>query len=256
MKPREFVKDYGIRSLVCCFSGGKDSLATTHYMLSELEDVDIDKYVVWADTGVMLPIVEPYVRDVCEQFGWKLEIVSPAEDKDFWTTAKKKGLPRVHRRWCCDPLKLKPIFEFTKKLSPQRGCTTGVRRDESIRRTKYLQVTYFKKTYWLYHPIFDWTEKQVRAYIKSEHLPFPPQYKLGLKETCMCGAFANKKEIMILKAQFPEFFQRFVELEKELKGYAAFNFGYPCYAKELAKQKTLRVPDSPCRTSQDRDVTT
>ncbi len=240
MKPKEFVEEYGIRSLVCCFSGGKDSLVATHYVMSELECSNIAKIVLFADTGVMLPIVEPYVKNICSLFNWELRIVHPDNGKDFWATAKKKGFPRVHRRWCCDPLKLKPMFRFIKNLNPQRGCVTGVRSDESERRSKYSQISYFRKTYWLYYPIFDWNEKDILNYISLHKLPFPPQYRLGLKESCMCGAFANKKEIMILKARFPEFFQKFVELEKELKGYAAFNFqNKPCYAKDLKKQKTL-----------------
>jgi len=64
---------------------------------------------------------------------------------------------------------------------------------------------------------------------------------MGLKETCQCGAFGSKKQMMILKARDPELFQRFIEIEREFKsGGAAFYFqNKPTYAKDLAKQKTL-----------------
>jgi len=51
LNPREFVEEYGIRSLVCCFSGGKDSLVMTHYTLSQVQDMeDLDIYVLHVDT--------------------------------------------------------------------------------------------------------------------------------------------------------------------------------------------------------------
>ena len=239
VKPKEFVKEYSIKSLVCCFSGGKDSLVATHYVMNELKDLQIHKEILWVDTTIMLPIVEPFVREVCKKFGWKLTIVYP--ERTFLEIAKKKGLPRIHRRWCCDPLKMKPMFNYIKGLPPQRGAVTGLRRAESTNRKDYPFVSYFKKSYWLYSPLIEWTRKQVETYIRANNLPNPPQYKFHLKETCMCGAFANQREFEILKACFPDFWNQFVNLEKELKGYACFNFkGKPVYAKDLDKQTLLQ----------------
>jgi phosphoadenosine phosphosulfate reductase len=238
LAPREFVKEYSIKSLVSCFSGGKDSLVTTHYVMSELEDFDIDKHVVYADTGCMLPSTEPFVVDICKQFGWKLTIVRGF----FFEKAKKNGMPRMKHRWCCKACKVNPMQEFIKTLKPQRAEVTGLRRDESLARSKLPQILYKRKVpSWGYCPIIAWTEKDVKAYMKKHDLPTPPHYRLGLKETCMCGVFSTPKQMLILKAQFPELWQRFVDLEAgfRTKG-AAFYFNYkPVFAKDLAKQKTL-----------------
>jgi len=148
----------------------------------------------------------------------------------------------MRRRWCCYALKLKPIQDFVCKLKPQRAEVTGLRRDESIRRAKFRQVIYKRKVRsWCYAPILNWTEKQVLAYIKRHDLPVPPHYRLGLGETCMCGAFGSKRELMIVKALWPELFEKFVRLEDGFKPhYAAFYFNNKrCFAKDLAKQKTL-----------------
>ena len=69
----------------------------------------------------------------------------------------------------------------------------------------------------------------------------PPHYALGIKETCQCGAFGSKKQMMILKAQFPELFQKFIDAEANFKTKgAAFYFqNKPVYARDLAKQKVL-----------------
>jgi len=241
MKPEDFVKEYCIKSLVCCFSGGKDSLVMTHYVLAALEDVDIDKYVVFVDTTIMIPIAEPFVKDVCSQFGWNLKILRP---EITFEQKVKVGMPMptMHRRWCCYELKLKPIARFVKDLKPQRVEVTGLRREESVRRRKLPELYYLKKSWvWKYAPLVDWTEKMINAYIKQHKLPMPPQYKLGIPETCLCGCFSNKKIMMNVKANYPNLFDKFIELEKEFKkGGAAFYFqNKPCYAKDLAKQKTL-----------------
>jgi 3'-phosphoadenosine 5'-phosphosulfate sulfotransferase (PAPS reductase)/FAD synthetase len=244
LSPREFVQEYAIKSMVCCFSGGKDSLVATHYVMSELEGVDIDKYVVFVDTTVMVPSTAEFVKDVCAKFGWNLKILSP--EKSFWEMVKAgMPMPTMRRRWCCYHLKLKPIIDFTRKLPPQRAEITGLRSDESIRRQKMnLRQIYLDKRSgaWHYAPILSWTEKDVLHYMKTHGLPMPPHYRLGIKETCQCGAFSSKKQLMILKAQFPELFQKFLELEKNFKkGGAAFYFdNKPCYAKKLAEQKTLQ----------------
>ena len=241
LNPRKFVEEYAIRSLVCCFSGGKDSLVSTHYVLSELKDVDIDKYVVFVDTTCMVPIAEPYVKDVCKQFGWNLKILEP--EKSFWDEVRDgMPMPTMRRRWCCGKLKLNPIKDFVRDLNPQRAEVTGLRRDESINRRNLPEVFYLKPgRVWKYAPLVDWTEKDVLRYMGSFELPMPPHYALGIKETCLCGAYSNKKQMMIVKAQFPEFFKKFVELEARFKsGGAAFFFqNKPCYAKDLFKQKTL-----------------
>jgi len=241
MKPREFVEEYCVKSLVCCFSGGKDSLVSTHYVMSELQDVEIDKYVAFVDTTVMVPVAEPFVKDVCSQFGWNLKVLRP-EETFFKKVADGMPMPTLHRRWCCKFLKLDPIRDFVRDLKPQRAEVTGLRREESVRRRKLPELYYLKKSrVWKYAPIVAWTDKDVLRHMRMHNLPMPPQYRLGIPETCLCGSFSSKKIMMNVKAHFPDLFQKFVELEKNFKkGGAAFYFkNKPVFARDLAKQKTL-----------------
>ena len=238
MNPGEFIREYCIKSLVCCFSGGKDSLVATHLVMAATEGLELERYVVYVDTGVMLPIATDYVKDVCRQFGWPLTILSG----HFFEKAEKYGMPSMRRRWCCYTCKLKPIIDFVKALKPQRAEVTGLRRDESLRRRNIKQIIYGRQSgSWKYAPIVEWNEKQVINYIKQHSLPMPPHYKLGISETCLCGVFSSKREMLTLKATFPDLFQKFVELEKRFRsGGAAFYFqNKPVYAGDLAKQKTL-----------------
>jgi len=241
--PKQFVQEYFIRSIAICFSGGKDSLATTHYVLSELADVDVEKHVIFVDTTVMVPIAIEFVKEVCSTYGWPLTILKP--NPDFWALAPKWGTPSIHRRWCCYALKLKPIFDFVKKMPPQRASITGMRKDESARRQKLdiTQVRLDKRRgmhAWAYHPLLYWSEKDVNQYLKDHGLPTPPHYRLGIKETCMCGAFTSKKSLEVVRALYPDFYKRFVELEENfLKGTAFFIDHKKVKAKDLWDQQTL-----------------
>lgn len=237
---KEFVQEYAIKSVACCFSGGKDSLVATHLVMTTLADrEDIDKFALFANTGIMLPTAEPFVIDVCQTYGWTLKIVNG----NFFENAQTKGMPRMKHRWCCHVCKIDPMQEVIKHLKPQRAEVTGLRRDESEKRSKLNQIYYKRKVpSWAYAPIIAWTEKQVLRYIRKNNLPMPPHYRLGLHETCMCGVFSNRKQMEILKAQFPELWRKILDLEASFrKGGAAFYFkNKPVYARDINKQTILR----------------
>ena len=240
--PREFIKHLGIKSLICCFSGGRDSLVSTHYVLEHQglkhrEDLEI--HVVLVDTTVMIPMVLDFVKEVCNQYDWPLTILRP--DPDFWTLAEKWGTPGITRRWCCYYLKLKPIFNFVEGLPPKRCMILGLRRGESSRRRNIPQLIYRRRLRaWGYSPIINWSERDVLSYMKKHDLPDPPHYRLGLSETCLCGAFTHVKELLIMKAVCPEIFQRFIELEKRLgEGRSVWFDKRKVFARDLAKQRTL-----------------
>jgi len=241
LTPDNFIRDYSIRSLVCCWSGGRSSLAATHYMLSSIADFDIDKRVVIVDTGVMLPDVVPYAEKICESQGWTLTVLKPKTD--YWQYSARYGTPGIKRRWCCKILKLQPIFDFVKTLNPQRGMVLGFRADEKREsRRKSPQVRYVKKaSAWIYLPIKNWTTMMVRQYLRQNSLPEPPWYRKGLKETCLCGAYTNRKELLRIKTHYPELFERFKELDAQRQkwGRCAFWNGGPISLSDIEKQKTL-----------------
>jgi 3'-phosphoadenosine 5'-phosphosulfate sulfotransferase (PAPS reductase)/FAD synthetase len=207
--------------------------------MKELESrSEIDKWVLFADTGIMLPTTKPFVQDVCQSFGWKLKIV----DGHFFDEAQTKGMPRMRHRWCCHVCKVDPMQSFIRTLKPQRGEVTGLRRDESLRRSKLAQIYYKRRVpSWAYAPIISWNEKQVLKYLRKNGLPMPPHYRLGLHETCMCGVYSSRKQMEILKAQFPDLWAKILALEASFrkKGAAFYFRNKPVYARDIEKQKVL-----------------
>ena len=241
MEPREFIKEYGIKSVVCCFSGGRDSLVATHFTFSQVEGLDVDSYVIWVDTGAAVPGVEEYVTGTAERLGWSLRILKP--DVPFFERAKKWGAPTMRRRWCCYWQKLKPIMDFTKGLRPQRAEVTGLRREESRKRADLPELFYSRRTStWKYAPIIAWTRTDVNHYVREYKLPLNPVAEIfGHSVECMCGVYASAKELRILRGRFPDFFKNFVELEESFErgGSVFWIRGRQFRAKDLLKQQTL-----------------
>jgi 3'-phosphoadenosine 5'-phosphosulfate sulfotransferase (PAPS reductase)/FAD synthetase len=251
LRPREFVRHYGIEQVVCCFSGGKDSLVATHYTMRELGRVQIPKYVVWVDTTIMIPPAREFVEAVCTRYGWSLRILHPQRTfEEFVLEGHRKGskgwgMPTPRRRWCSFALKLEPIARFCASLPGRVGVVTGLRRWESNRRRNMRQVFYIVRSdsrfglkpvgTWNYAPILDWTDSQVEAYIARHGLPRPPWYEHGIKETCACGVYMTRRERLALAIHYPEFFKRFVDLEGRFRsGGCAFYSNYrPLSAKEI-----------------------
>jgi 3'-phosphoadenosine 5'-phosphosulfate sulfotransferase (PAPS reductase)/FAD synthetase len=113
-----------------------------------------------------------------------------------------------------------------------------------MRRAKLPQVYYKRKVpSWAYAPLISWTEKQVLEYMRENSLPLPPHYRMGLRENCMCGVYSNRKQMEILKANFPELWQKILDLEASFRSHgAAFYFNSkPVRASEIDQQQTLRL---------------
>jgi len=216
-------------------------LVATHYWMENIKSLRVESVVVHVDTTVSLPGVQDYVREVCESQGWDLRILRPKED--FFSLALVKGMPTIKRRWCCYYLKLKPLYDYIKTVRQPRAFITGLRREESPRRASLSEWIWHKRgKCFNYAPIISWTGAQVEAYIRKHNLPVNPIYKL-IKSSgeCLCGVYASKKELRIVRGNFPDFFWQFVEIERRFKreGAAFFFHGRPCRAFDFWVQKTL-----------------
>jgi len=239
----EFVERERIRTLILCFSGGKDSLVATHYTLSELRETGVEKHVVCVDTTVTVPCVLEYVervfKEVFEPMGTRCVLLRPSPS--FWELATRWGFPQKNRRWCCFHLKLKPIYDYADKLLRPLAFVLGLRSLESRRRREFREAYYdWRVRAWKLNPIVDWSDEQVQSYVKEHGLPLSPHYSLGLQETCVCGAFTTKATLCALRAHYPEFLKRFAELEGRMKRRgSAFYCGRRIYARDLLKQRTL-----------------
>ncbi len=198
---------------VASFSGGKDSLVALHIALR----AGVEPDVLFNDTGLELPPVPPYVKDVAKRFGLELT-VADAQDL-FYKGLEVFGPPGKDFRWCCKVVKMSPIGKIYKTRYREGTLTiVGQRAYESIERSRSGAVW---RNRWLpsalnISPIQDWDQLTVWAYIRREGLTPNPLYMLGFDRLgCFMCPAGNIAEYHMIKKLFPGIWREWEEaLEK------------------------------------------
>ncbi|MDR2917829.1 MAG: phosphoadenosine phosphosulfate reductase family protein [Tannerella sp.] len=193
------------------FSGGKDSVVLKYFAdyhnidyVANFNNTQIEQY------KGMLKFIKTNYPDVI--------IIHPEKKNSFFELMKKKGIPSLFRRWCCESLK-----HSNPKLSEYKVNVMGVRGEESIARFERGEISVFgkskrserkldalKKTFESndsiikcegrkdkvnIYPIFDLTEKEVYEIIKVENLTIPDIYYSGCGRLgCAFCPFASPSE--------------------------------------------------------------
>ncbi len=124
-------------------SGGNDSIAMLQWVIENRQHFPEDRFVAtyintgWAVSWWAERMVK--VGEFCEEND--IEYVEIKPDLGFEDLVRKKGgFPNKIHKWCTQELKVKPSIKWRKenKLTPKNTILfTGVRADESIRRSKY-----------------------------------------------------------------------------------------------------------------------
>lgn len=228
------------------FSGGKDSLATLALVAVACNGLGKEVTALHADTTAGIPSNLEYVKEACRSLTVKLVTVRP--EKDYFTLAEKKGLPRFGARWCCGELKVKPLAKYLGNTKADKMVLDGIRAAESRQRAAMEQLSWHKRfNCYVYHPIMYWTEENVLNYIRERNLTINPLYAKGFKRAseCWCGVFKGVDEFRLLRDEYPSFFDRLVELEGSMRNGGSYLFkkGKRIYLRDLRKEA---MPCSKC----------
>jgi phosphoadenosine phosphosulfate reductase len=166
-------EEFGQRLCLTC-SWQKQSSALVH-MVSEL-GLPID--VVELDTQLFFR--ETYeTRDaLVERYGLNLlrpEVITVAEQH------KREG-PNLWERdpdRCCHIRKVEPLIAA---LEPYGAWISGIRRDQSPSRATTPKLQWSERYgVWKVHPLADWDEKRVWAYITVNEIPYNPLHETGYR---------------------------------------------------------------------------
>jgi phosphoadenosine phosphosulfate reductase len=80
---------------------------------------------------------------------------------------------------CCHVRKVEPLVEA---LASYDAWVSGIRRDQSPSRTSIRKVQWSERYgLWKLHPLADWDEKRVWAYILKNQIPYNPLHDLGYR---------------------------------------------------------------------------
>lgn len=232
------------------FSGGRDSLAVTHWMMTNVPGCE----VVHFNTGIGIERTRQYVRDTCKAQGWPLAEIRAKEDcgQDYDEIVKRSGFPGGARGhvWMYGLLKERSVREMCRRLQRKRGdrviLATGVRHDESVRRMGYAgqEVTRRGREVWA-SPIYWWSADTRDAYNREHGLPVNEvSAMLGMSGECLCGAYAHKGEKALVRIVCPETAARIDRLEQEVlaRGFTWGWDGRPPKGGHNPKQGRMFMP--------------
>ena len=112
----------------------------------------------------------------------------------FWTNfCKEIGPPARMMRWCCSMFKTGPITRVLNRKFGDKQILTfyGIRKNESVSRSKYSRVTENTETVKIQKqtvasPIFEWKDLDVWLYLLSEKVDFNDAYRLGYDRVGCC----------------------------------------------------------------------
>lgn len=197
------------------FSGGHDSLVSTHYAMEN----GLANCVVHLDTNTGIEQNVQFVKDVCEEFDWPLEIYSARMELEEF--AKEFGFPKAPaHNWAYRYFKERPLMRVSRDANASMSeMYTGVRRSESKRRMNTVDDEKEEQSWTWYAPIADWTEEDCDEYIIEHDLPTNSVVdEICRSGECYCGAFAHRDEELIdLAAEYPDHAEWLLETEKRVQ---------------------------------------
>lgn len=201
----KFVRKNGSGSenrMIVSFSGGKDSTATADVVIKALANPKITH--LFGNTTLEFPMTIDYAERYRKNHPLAEFRIAKNTDQNFYEVCKEIGPPARMMRWCCSMFKTGPITRVLNRKFGDKQILTfyGIRKNESVSRSKYSRVTENTETVKIQKqtvasPIFEWKDLDVWLYLLSEKVDFNDAYRLGYDRVgCWCCPNNN------LRAQF------------------------------------------------------
>lgn len=135
--------------------------------------------VVLIDTGYLFPETYQFIDELRSRLGLNLRVYSAAESP-AWMEAREgrlweQGVPGIDR------------YNQLRKVEPMQRALTelqagswfaGLRRSQARTRAAIPYAEY-RDGRWKFHPIADWTDRDVGMYLRRHGLPYHPLWDQG-----------------------------------------------------------------------------
>jgi phosphoadenosine phosphosulfate reductase len=165
--------EFGDRVCLTC-SWQKQSSVLVHMV----SDLGLDLPVLELDTQLFFKETYETRERLVERYGLSLgrpELISVAEQH------RREG-PNLWERdpdRCCHIRKVEPL---QRALAPYTAWISGIRRDQSPSRAATPKIQWSERYgVWKLHPLADWDEKRVWAYIAVNEIPYNPLHEVGYR---------------------------------------------------------------------------
>lgn len=204
------------------FSGGDGSLAASHWAMNNVPNCQ----VAHVDTGIGIARTQQFVRETCEREGWPLTVIRAKEDcgQDYDKIVLKYGFPGpAQHNAMYAQLKERAIRKLVRDHKTNRRdkvmLLTGICHDDSAVRSGYSEalIAFNGAQMWvnaMYWAGASWMHRYVNSVGIARN---PVAHELGMSGECLCGAFASKGELAIVKRVCPDVGARIERLQERAR---------------------------------------
>ena len=214
---RRVAEPFDKESLIISFSGGKDSTATADVVVKAFGEFGPKIVHIFGDTTLEFPMTYEYAERFSSNNPDTPVWISKNYDQDFYDVCEDIGPPARMMRWCCSMFKTGPITRLLNESFPGEQILTfyGIRKCESVSRSKYSRVTYNNESVKIQKqtvaaPIFFWSDLDVWLYMLGErdeagnHVDFNDAYRLGYDRVgCWCCPNNNSRAQFLSRIYMP-----------------------------------------------------
>ncbi|MCS4502501.1 phosphoadenylyl-sulfate reductase [Arhodomonas aquaeolei] len=139
--------------------------------------------VVFLDTGYLFPETLAFRDEIADRLGLQVINVRPSVPKSEQRTPEGLLLFAADTEKCCFLNKVRPLEPYLRSFDV---WISGVRSDQSAVRAGFEMEQAGPHGILRYHPMLDWTAREVHAYRKTHDLPEHPLERCGyLSIGCM-----------------------------------------------------------------------
>ena len=156
-------------------SFGAQSAALLHLVTREQAEIP----VVLIDTGYLFPETYRFADELTTKLGLNLKVYRP-EIGIAWMEARfgklwEQGIDGIDRY-----NRLRKVEPMQRALGDigARTWIAGLRRSQASTRAD-IDFLELRDGRWKFHPIADWTDRDVWKYLQSHNLPFHPLWEQG-----------------------------------------------------------------------------
>ncbi len=170
----ETLLEFGPDSVAVAWTGGKDSTVVLHLLRDVLAGMGLTHVqALNLDTGVKFPEVTAFRDRLALEWKLDMTIVRPAVDLETYPVARDKIS-------CCADLKVEPLARGVQDMGIE-ALFSGIRRDEHPDRNRPFRERRERPDCMMLHPILEFTEVDVWAYIMQENIPYCSLYAEGYR---------------------------------------------------------------------------
>lgn len=148
-------------------------------MLHLVTRIDPQIPVVFIDTGYLFPETYRFAGELTERLGLNMKIYSPrmtpARQEALFGKLWEQGVEGLEKYG-----RINKVEPMNRALQEQEATVwmTGLRREHSASRED-LPVIKKQNKILKFHPIIDWTDRQVGEYLSQHDLPYHPLWEEG-----------------------------------------------------------------------------